>query len=195
MKKLAFLILLVPMLFSSKVNAIDGYPDKLRIHQTITIPNAFIIILEDHSIWKLFCYNLRSQSWSEWWNSVKIDVPFEFKWQANEWRFDDSIEITNNSFDYVILSALNDGDISRLRTYYHYVLVNESANKIAFARHLSFAEFTDIFLEYAEQRYNEGYSLGYSLGYSSGYTAGQISSDTNAYNDGYNDGYEDGTHY
>lgn len=186
MKKLFFVLTIFLSVFFSQAKA-DVHFDKFYMQHSVSFGDSFIVMLDDNSIWELFTLKPRSQTWSEWWNNIPINIDQEFLWKADDWMFEDTMIIGENNLDRAVFGKLNEDDQKKLRLY-DYVIENMSANKVAFARPVSFAEFTNLFIEYSKDQYSSGYSYGYSDGYSSGHSAGYQEGNDIGYEEGYVDG-------
>ncbi|HEU65015.1 MAG TPA: hypothetical protein ENH96_06500 [Chlamydiae bacterium] len=176
MKKLFVVLTIFSAIFFSKAKADQPVFDKFYMQHYVSFGNTFVVMLDDNSMWELFCFKPRSQTWSEWWNSVKIEVDENFLWKEGDWMIQDQIVIGENNLDRALFGKLKDEDEKRLRCF-DYVIENLSGNKVAFARPISFAEFTNLFIDYSNYQYDlgleDGFSDGYLSGYSSGFSDGQ----------------------
>jgi len=184
MKKLFVISSVLLSLFFSNAHAdMEISYEQNQLQHYVAFGDSFIIVLDDNSIWEIFCFKPRSQTWSEWWNGVKVQMDEEFLWKVDDWLANDKIVVRDNYLDEEVFDQLKEYDKKRLR-YYGYLLENVSAHKIAFARPIAFNEFTDLFIKYSEDQYSLGHSDGYSSGHSDGYSAG--------YSAGHSDGYSKG---
>ncbi|NGX63667.1 MAG: hypothetical protein KR126chlam6_01080 [Candidatus Anoxychlamydiales bacterium] len=172
MKKLFVISSILLSIFFSNVHAdVEINYEQNKLQHYVSFGDSFIIVLDDKSIWEIFNFKPRSQTWSEWWNGVKVQMDDEFLWKVDDWLTNDKIVVRENYLDEEIFEQLKEYDKKRLR-YYGYVLENTSAHKIAFARPIVFQEFTDLFIKYSEDRYSDGHSDGYNEGYCEGKSVG-----------------------
>ena len=172
MKKLFVISSILLSIFFSNAHAdIEINHEQNKLQHYVSFGDSFIITLDDNSIWEVFCFKPRSQTWSEWWNGVKVQMDEEFLWKIDDWLANDKIVVRENYLDEEVFEQLKEYDKKRLR-YYGYVLENASAHKIAFARPIAFNEFTDLFIQYSEERYSDGHSDGYYKGKNDGYNEG-----------------------
>ncbi|NGX34258.1 MAG: hypothetical protein K1060chlam1_00609 [Candidatus Anoxychlamydiales bacterium] len=190
MKKLFLVLTIFSTVVFSKAKADEPVFDRFYMQHYVSFGNTFVVMLDDNSMWELFCFKPRSQTWSEWWNSVKINVDENFLWKEGDWMIEDQIIIGENNLNRALMGKLKDDDQTRLRSF-HYVIENLNAEKVAFARPISFAEFTNLFIEYSNYQYDQGYSVGSSSGYLNGYNVGYSDGKKNGYDKGYKDGVLD----
>jgi len=189
MKKLFVVLTIFSTIFFSKTKADEPVFEKFYLQHYVSFGNTFILMLDDNSMWELFCFKPRSQTWSEWWNSVKIEVDENFLWKEGDLMVQDRIIIGENNLDRALYGKLKEEDEKRLH-YFDYVIENLSGNKVAFARPISFAEFTNLFIDYSNYQYDQGYSSGHATGYLDGYDSGYLEGYDSGHADGKISGYE-----
>lgn len=180
MKSIIICAFLIISGFSNMIEASDS--NHLKIKQKIYFNNNLIIVAEDNSIWELFCFDLRSQTWSEWWNNVKITIKNEFNFDEKCWQVGDLLNWDKNDVGDSIAENFKEADKIKYHNF-PFLIINQSANKIAFARQLSFEALIQKLICFADDQYKEGYNSGYSWGH------------LNGYNEGYNWGYSAGSQH
>ncbi|MFA6119064.1 MAG: hypothetical protein WC688_04020 [Parachlamydiales bacterium] len=176
MKHFCLSVLLFLVIFSGKTEATlsNELENKFEIQQKIILKNSLFIVGQDNSMWEVFCFDLRSQTWSEWWNNIEVKIQGEFIWDNNCWQVGDQLGIEKNNFGEINVETLNEKDRDKYYAY-PYLLINTNSNKIAFARPVSFEALINTLLAYGQKQYQEGYDDGYNQGYHFGHSVGYYS--------------------
>ena len=147
-------LILLTILFLNVANG-EGLSEESKVLQTVPMGASFAVILEDNSIWELFAFKLRPQTWSEWLHREKPNVAKNYVWTSDEWQISDDIQIETNDFDK--LMASNFDEISRGNFQnFSYILTNFSSDKIAFAKSITLEKLIDMLLDYSDEMYRRG---------------------------------------
>lgn len=185
-----FLCLILAFSFiANKAFAADV--QELKIDQKIFYHNNLFVVADDKTIWELFIFDLRLQTWSEWWNNVKVTINDEYRFDEKCWMVGDVIKLDDNEIGDAIAANLKEED----RLKYHnfaYVIKNVNSNKKAFARPLSIGAMAEKILIFANNEYQKGYDSGYNKGYNKGSDEGYSSGYSIGYSTGHNFGYDSG---
>jgi hypothetical protein len=157
----------------SNITYADIY-DEFEIYQKIVFDKKIFLVGQNNSIWEIYCFDFRSQTWSEWWNSIEVKVQEELIWYNNRWQLGDTIAVEKKNFDETITENIHKKDLNNYFSY-PYLLKNLCSNKLALARPISFEAFIDQLMNYGKEQFNQGYDSGYSSGYRNGYSNGTYS--------------------
>ncbi|MBN2478829.1 MAG: hypothetical protein JXA94_01235 [Parachlamydiales bacterium] len=175
MKYFKFFIFL--LIFSSI--SLFSNENPIAIKSTVRIKNTYALILEDDSIWVLFNFCYRAQTWSEWWHSIDVIKDEKYSWRKDQWYVNDLVTIENkNNYPFCLDSLSENSKIAF--DHYQFHINNLNSQKCAFARPISLENLLKELHNYAIEQYNLGYSNGHYDGHSRGYSKG--------HSDGYNKG-------
>lgn len=161
---------------------------EFKIQQKIQWDKNFYVVTSDNAIWEIFWFELRSQTWTEWWHNVPVRVSDELIWDEKCWLVGDGVNIENNDIGDLIADSFEEKDKIKYRCY-PFLLKNSNSNKTAFIRPVAFEALVKKLLIFADEQYSKGYNSGYSTGYSTGSNSSYNSGYTNGYNAGYSYGY------
>lgn len=183
MKNIFIVLTLILSIFTNKAQAADF--NGTKIHQKIEVQDELYLICDDRTVWELFLFDVREQTWSEWWNNQKVIIKDEFNFDEKSWQVGDFVTISNNQFSDTIAKDFSDADKIKYKSFTK-IVKNLHSNKIAFAKGYTFDEFINKIINYANDQYDYGYGRGVKCGYKKGFEDGNIS----GYQTGYDEGYK-----
>lgn len=166
MKKIIFFILFFMQI---------GFASEISSHKIKTIlrgEDCAILLLDDHSFWKIYSAKEVSRSWSEWWhNIVPVNPDKKYICEFEQWEFFSNVEVSPFTPTREDIEKNHNDEISECT----FIIQHQKTNTIAFAKPLEIEEFV-FFIGAFQQKMNrllqEEYDRGYNIGYSIGYTAG-----------------------
>lgn len=141
--------------------------------------------LSDGSLWRVYDFNPRWRSLSEWWHDVSL-VPQEFQCKTKDWFLGSDIQVISKQETNP--ACLDDADNQRILKNCTHLLYNVAAGKYLFAVHL---DPKDCLLSLYQDAFN--------LGHKKGYSEAKLQSNTDSarefkkgYEAGYYKGFNDG---
>lgn len=170
MNKIIYLLFLpIALLFA------DEEVIPYKIESNINLNGLHLLVLSDNSIWEVYPLEKNKQTWPEWWNNISPEQADDrFYFNVTNWPLLSDIIIYDYKWCESELSKIYKNNQKNLQLC-NYLIENCETKELIFAKPIHFNALIDYFLDYAEQRYNDGYSYGYSIGYSNGYSDGYSS--------------------
>lgn len=149
-------------------HSIQSYEIQSLSQKIILSNDKAYALLSDDTLWEVHTFVVRQRTWSEWWNSIKLDVPEVLITDFNSWKEGSDI-ILNDAKELLHGDLINlSENISELQ-YCKFAFINLATNKIVFARKLQLGNFIkSLYKEIKSISYSEGYAVGYNIGYLEG---------------------------
>lgn len=141
--------------------------------------------LSDGSLWRVYDFNPRWRSLSEWWNDVCL-VPEDFKCKTRDWFLGSEIQVISKQDAHQV--CLEDAENQKVLKNCTHLLYNLPAGKYLFAVHLEPKDCL-VYL------YQDAFEIGHKKGYAEAKLEGNRESAKEfkkGYEAGYFKGFNDG---